>query len=90
MLMPHRGFTLVELLVVVALVALVAAIAIPNAARARQNAEDTQTQADLRAIYAGIVMFETVNNRDPVSWADLVPGYINIPNVEAKYDLIVN
>jgi len=35
-------------------------------------------------------MFETVNNRDPVSWADLVPGYINIPNVEAKYDLIVN
>ena len=88
--MKRAGFALVELMVVVALVSLLAAIAIPSNLRARQNVQDTQVQADLRAIYAGITMFETVNNREPMSWTDLVPGYVTIPNVEGKYDFVVN
>ena len=85
----HCGFALVELLVVVAVVSLLAALTI-NAARARQNVQDTQIQTELKAIYAEITMFQVVNNRDPVSWAELVPSYVNLPNVEGKYDFVVN
>ena len=82
-----QGFTLVELMLVVRLIALLAAIALPNIARARQNADDAKTQADLRSIYTAMVTFQAVNNRYPTSWAELRP-YITVD--ENKYELNPN
>ena len=45
-----RGFTLVEIMIVVAVIALLAAIAIPNILRARHNANEASAIASLRAI----------------------------------------
>ena len=78
-----KGFTLVELMVVVAIIALLAMIAIPNVARARQNAEDAKTQKELHSIYTATVMFQTQNGRAPTSLTELQP-YITIN--ETKYE----
>ena len=79
-----QGFTLVELMAVVAIIALLAAIAFPNIARARQNADDAKTQAELRSIYTAMVMFQVVHNRYPTNWAEM-GSYITIDT--SKYEL---
>ena len=81
---PTQGFTLVEVMLVVGIIALLAAIAFPNIARARQNADDAKTQAELRSIYTAMVTFQAVNNRYPTSWAEM-SSYITIDT--SKYEL---
>ena len=82
-----KGFTFVEIMVVVAIISLLAMIAVPSVARARQNAEDAKTQKELQSIYTAIVMFHTQNGHEPTSWAELRP-YITID--ETKYELNPN
>ena len=67
------GLTLVELMMVISIIILLAVLAIPNVARARQNAEDVRTQADLKQIYTAMVTFEAQNNRQATTLAELQP-----------------
>ena len=46
----HSGFTLVEIMIVVAIIGLLASIAIPNFVKARENAQRTTCIANLRSI----------------------------------------
>ena len=68
------GFTLVEIMIVVAIIALLAAIAVPNFLRARKRSQATRILEDLRIIDAGIDQYAIENNKSggqAVNWTDV-------------------
>jgi len=77
----ERGFTLVEIIIVLAIIALAAAIAIPNLLRARINANEGAAQTTLKTLSTGAESFASANNADyPTDVAAMVaatPPYIN-------------
>jgi type IV pilus assembly protein PilA len=75
----QRGFSLIELLIVVAIILIIAAIAIPNLMRARIAANQASGLSNLRTITsASIIYWSTYGNGYP---PDLVTfGGIGAPN----------
>lgn len=60
--MDKNGFTLVEIMVVVAIIALLAAILVPNLLRAKLTANETTAQATLRTIATALETYAAANN----------------------------
>jgi len=68
------GFTLVEIMIVVAIIALLAAIAVPNFLRARKRSQATRILEDLRIIDSAIDQYAIENNKsggNSVQWVDI-------------------
>jgi prepilin-type N-terminal cleavage/methylation domain-containing protein len=57
------GFTLVEIMIVVAIIALLAAIAVPGFLRARKRSQATRILNDLRMIDAAVDQYAIETNR---------------------------
>ena len=60
------AYTMVELMIVVAIIADIAIIAMPSYARARRLAQNSRFTSDLRVAAAGFEMYAAENNRYPV------------------------
>jgi len=68
------GFTLVEIMIVVAIIALLAAIAVPNFLRARKRSQATRILEDLRIIDSACDQYAIETNKSTgatVQWADI-------------------
>ena len=65
-----RGFTLIEIMIVVAIIALLAAIAIPNVLRGRTTANESAVIGNLRALISSAEMYRSVYQTYPSDWDD--------------------
>ena len=68
------GFTLVEIMIVVAIIALLAAIAVPNFLRSRKRSQATQCLEDLRQIDSAVDQYAIETNKSggsAVVWSDI-------------------
>ena len=68
------GFTLVEIMIVVAIIALLAAIAVPNFLRARKRSQASRVLEDLRVIDGAQDQYAIEHNKkagDPCLWPDV-------------------
>ena len=68
------GFTLVEIMIVVAIIVLLAAIAVPNFLRARKRSQATRVLEDLRMIDSAIDQYAIETNKTSgaaCNWTDI-------------------
>lgn len=76
-----KGFTLVEIMIVVAIIALLAAVAIPNLLRAKITANESTAQAALKSISTALETYASINDQYPTATSLLLgitPPYLSI------------
>jgi prepilin-type N-terminal cleavage/methylation domain-containing protein/prepilin-type processing-associated H-X9-DG protein len=72
-----HGFTLTEVLVVISIIIVIAAIAIPTMARVRKSAANTQAISNLKSLGAYVTLLEQDNPTGFTAW-DYQPGHHEI------------
>ena len=70
----QKGFSLIELLIVVAIILIIAAIAVPNLLRSRMAANETSAAASLRTIATANTMYLSSCGRYAPGLTDMAAG----------------
>ncbi len=75
-----RGFTLIELMVVVTIISIILAIALPNLLRSRVRSNESSAVGTIRAIMSSETTFNTQNGHYARTFDELtnsIPPYLN-------------
>ncbi len=84
--MNKNGFTLIELVIVAAIIGLLSAISTPILSTIRENAETGRTEAELKSINTAITMYLAEQGRYPNDITEL-ESYVGVANISEKYEL---
>ncbi len=74
----RQAFTLIELLIVVAIIAILATIAVPNFLEAQTRAKVSRVRADMRSLATAMETYVVDNNRYPIP-SDTEGGFMADP-----------
>ena len=88
-LRKRRGFSLIELLIVVAIILIIITIALPKLSRARMYSQETAAIAAIRTLHTAQVQYNSQFGRFATSLAELGPPASGNANASAA-DLIGN
>jgi general secretion pathway protein G len=74
--MKKTAFTLIEILIVVILLGILAAIVVPQFTEASDEAEDAKIASDLKILKGQIQLYRAKEGAFPTALSDLSPTYI--------------
>ncbi len=88
------AFTLIELLIVVAIIAILAAIAVPNFIEAQVRSKVSRAKADMRSIASAVETYAVDNNTYPLDADDhlefnpMDPAWLALWNQRARFAIL--